>query len=173
MRGWRELRNCWQFQTADRRPRELSGGQRQRVALGRAMVRDAAVFLFDEPLSNLDARLRVTMRAELKRLHSEVRQTFVYVTHDQVEAMTMADRIVVMSNGVVQQLDHPRTFITARKTGSLRSSWATPAMNFLSGKFISQNGQSVLRMAPARIIPDRCTRTARRQYQRNDDRNPS
>src|SRR5206468_454760 len=86
-----------------RYPRQLSGGQRQRVAMGRAIVRDPAVFLFDEPLSNLDAKLRVQMRAEIKELHQRLKTTTVYVTHDQVEAMTMADRIVVMHDGVVEQ----------------------------------------------------------------------
>ena len=89
-----------------RYPRQLSGGQRQRVAMGRAIVRDPAVFLFDEPLSNLDAKLRVQMRAEIKELHQRLKTTTVYVTHDQVEAMTMADRIVVMNDGVVEQVGH-------------------------------------------------------------------
>src|SRR5580693_8106601 len=91
----------------DRKPRQLSGGQRQRVAMGRAIVRDPKVFLFDEPLSNLDAKLRVQMRVEIKRLQQELRATSVYVTHDQVEAMTMADRIVVMNEGVVEQIGSP------------------------------------------------------------------
>ncbi|GAG41145.1 unnamed protein product, partial [marine sediment metagenome] len=91
----------------DRRPRELSGGQRQRVALGRAIVRDPAVFLFDEPLSNLDAKLRVQTRTEIARLHQRLKTTMVYVTHDQVEAMTLGERIVVMNHGVIQQVDTP------------------------------------------------------------------
>src|SRR5512142_2173978 len=91
-----------------RYPRELSGGQRQRVAMGRAIVRDPKVFLFDEPLSNLDAKLRVAMRAEIKALHQRLKTTTVYVTHDQIEAMTMADKIVVMHDGVLQQLDTPQ-----------------------------------------------------------------
>src|SRR5438132_11073184 len=91
----------------DRKPGQLSGGQRQRVAMGRAIVRDPKAFLMDEPLSNLDAKLRVQMRAELKRLHQEFRSTVIYVTHDQMEAMTMADRIAVMSGGVVQQMGTP------------------------------------------------------------------
>ena len=95
----------------ERRPRELSGGQRQRVALGRAIVRDAAVFLFDEPLCNLDAKLRVIMRSELKKLHTELGQTFVYVTHDQAEAMTMADRIAVMSNGQRAAIGDARRYL--------------------------------------------------------------
>jgi len=118
----------------DRKPAQLSGGQRQRVAMGRAMVRDPAVFLFDEPLSNLDAKLRVQMRAELKAMHQRLRQTVVYVTHDQVEAMTLADRIVVMNAGQVAQVgtpaelyDRPRSLFVAGFIGS-------PAMNFLRGR---------------------------------------
>ncbi|MCP8937464.1 ABC transporter ATP-binding protein [Alsobacter sp. SYSU M60028] len=128
----------------ERRPRELSGGQRQRVALGRAMVRDAAVFLFDEPLSNLDARLRVTMRSELKRLHNEIRQTFVYVTHDQVEAMTMADRIAVMSDGRVQQLGTPEDIYYRPANRFVAEFMGTPAMNFLAGRAVVRDGRSAL-----------------------------
>ncbi len=91
----------------DRYPRQLSGGQRQRVAMGRAIVRDPQVFLFDEPLSNLDAKLRVAMRAEIKELHQRLKTTTVYVTHDQIEAMTMADKIVVMHDGIVEQIGAP------------------------------------------------------------------
>src|SRR5207248_5716047 len=91
----------------ERRPKELSGGQRQRVALGRAIVRNPSVFLFDEPLSNLDAKLRVQMRAEIKKLHERLAVTSIYVTHDQVEAMTLGDRVVVMKDGVVQQVGEP------------------------------------------------------------------
>ncbi len=115
-----------------RKPRALSGGQRQRVALGRAIVRKPAVFLFDEPLSNLDARLRVQMRAEIKKLHAQLGTTMVYVTHDQVEAMTMGDRIVVMDSGTIHQVDaplniyhHPADMFVAGFIGS-------PAMNFLT-----------------------------------------
>jgi multiple sugar transport system ATP-binding protein len=117
-----------------RYPRQLSGGQRQRVAMGRAIVRDPAVFLFDEPLSNLDAKLRVQMRAEIKELHQRLKTTTVYVTHDQVEAMTMADRIVVMNNGVVEQMgspldlyDNPANIFVAGFIGS-------PSMNLIKGK---------------------------------------
>jgi multiple sugar transport system ATP-binding protein len=118
----------------DRYPRQLSGGQRQRVAMGRAIVRNPAVFLFDEPLSNLDAKLRVQMRAEIKELHQRLKVTTVYVTHDQIEAMTMADRIVVMNAGVVEQVgtplelyDHPANVFVASFIGS-------PSMNLLKGK---------------------------------------
>jgi multiple sugar transport system ATP-binding protein len=114
-----------------RYPRELSGGQRQRVAMGRAIVRDPKVFLFDEPLSNLDAKLRVAMRAEIKALHQRLKTTTVYVTHDQIEAMTMADRIVVMHDGIIEQIgtplelfDHPQNLFVAQFIGS-------PAMNVL------------------------------------------
>ncbi|MBK6387396.1 MAG: sn-glycerol-3-phosphate ABC transporter ATP-binding protein UgpC [Rhodoferax sp.] len=117
----------------DRFPRELSGGQRQRVAMGRAIVRDPKVFLFDEPLSNLDAKLRVAMRAEIKALHQRLKTTTVYVTHDQIEAMTMADRIVVMHDGIIEQIgtplelfDHPGNLFVAQFIGS-------PAMNVFNG----------------------------------------
>ena len=117
----------------DRYPRELSGGQRQRVAMGRAIVRDPKVFLFDEPLSNLDAKLRVAMRAEIKALHQRLKTTTVYVTHDQIEAMTMADRIVVMHDGIVEQIgtplelfDRPGNLFVAQFIGS-------PAMNVFDG----------------------------------------
>ena len=123
----------------DRYPRQLSGGQRQRVAMGRALVRDPQVFLFDEPLSNLDAKLRVQMRTEIKELHQRLRTTTVYVTHDQIEAMTMADKIVVMHDGVVEQIgaplelyDHPDNLFVAGFIGS-------PAMNLLPGT-IRANG---------------------------------
>jgi len=118
----------------DRYPRELSGGQRQRVAMGRAIVRKPKVFLFDEPLSNLDAKLRVAMRAEIKAMHQRLKTTTVYVTHDQIEAMTMADRIVVMHDGIVEQIgtpldlfDHPGNLFVAQFIGS-------PSMNVMQGK---------------------------------------
>ena len=120
----------------ERYPRQLSGGQRQRVAMGRAIVRDPQVFLFDEPLSNLDAKLRVAMRTEIKELHQRLKTTTVYVTHDQIEAMTMADKIVVMQDGIVEQMgspldlyDHPDNRFVAGFIGS-------PAMNFLEGKLV-------------------------------------
>jgi multiple sugar transport system ATP-binding protein len=133
----------------DRYPRQLSGGQRQRVAMGRAIVRDPQVFLFDEPLSNLDAKLRVAMRTEIKELHQRLKTTTVYVTHDQIEAMTMADRIVVMHDGNVEQIgapldlyDNPANLFVAGFIGS-------PAMNFISGKlgqgneFVADGGFTV------------------------------
>src|SRR5512136_2351376 len=128
----------------DRYPRQLSGGQRQRVAMGRAIVRDPQVFLFDEPLSNLDAKLRVQMRTEIKELHQRLKTTAVYVTHDQIEAMTMADKIVVMNAGKVEQIgtplglyDNPANLFVAGFIGS-------PAMNFLPGK--------LARSGPARLV---------------------
>ncbi|WP_137895879.1 sn-glycerol-3-phosphate ABC transporter ATP-binding protein UgpC [Ramlibacter sp. 2FC] len=128
-------------QLLERYPRELSGGQRQRVAMGRAIVRDPKVFLFDEPLSNLDAKLRVAMRAEIKDLHQRLKTTTVYVTHDQIEAMTMADRIVVMHDGIVEQIgtplelfDRPGNLFVAQFIGS-------PAMNVLKGTLRLADGQ--------------------------------
>lgn len=115
-----------------RKPRALSGGQRQRVALGRAMVRDPAVFLLDEPLSNLDAKLRTTMRSEIARLHKKLETTFVYVTHDQVEAMTMGDRIVVMKDGYMQQVDTPQNLYNMPCNLFVAGFIGTPPMNFVS-----------------------------------------
>ncbi|MDP6708542.1 MAG: sn-glycerol-3-phosphate ABC transporter ATP-binding protein UgpC [Alphaproteobacteria bacterium] len=114
-----------------RRPKQLSGGQRQRVAMGRAIVRNPQVFLFDEPLSNLDAKLRVQMRTEIKKIHQRVQTTVVYVTHDQVEAMTLADRIVVMNEGVIEQVGTPDEMYNTPKTHFVASFIGSPAMNFL------------------------------------------
>jgi multiple sugar transport system ATP-binding protein len=126
----------------ERTPRELSGGQRQRVAMGRAIVRDPKVFLFDEPLSNLDAKLRVAMRAEIKALHQRLKTTVVYVTHDQIEAMTLADRIVVMHDGLIEQIgtplelfDRPGNLFVAQFIGS-------PAMNVIAGTLRREGGRS-------------------------------
>src|SRR6266581_4999601 len=116
-----------------RRPGQLSGGQRQRVAMGRAIVRDPQVFLFDEPLSNLDAKLRVVMRGEIKRLHHRLKTTTVYVTHDQVEAMTMADRIVVMNAGKVEQIGAPLELYDQPDNLFVAGFIGSPAMNFLHG----------------------------------------
>jgi multiple sugar transport system ATP-binding protein len=118
----------------DRRPKALSGGQRQRVALGRAIIRDAGAYLLDEPLSNLDAQLRAGMRAELKRLHGDLRRTFIYVTHDQVEAMTMSDRIAVLKDGVLQQCAPPAEVYERPATMFVASFLGSPAMNFLTGE---------------------------------------
>ena len=123
----------------DRYPRQLSGGQRQRVAMGRAIVRDPKVFLFDEPLSNLDAKLRVQMRAEIKELHQRLKTTTIYVTHDQVEAMTMADRIVVMHDGVVEQIGSPLELYDRPENIFVAGFIGSPAMNLLKGT-IKVNG---------------------------------
>ena len=117
-----------------RYPRQLSGGQRQRVAMGRAIVRDPQVFLFDEPLSNLDAKLRVAMRAEIKELHQRLKTTTVYVTHDQIEAMTMADKIVVMHDGIVEQIGKPLDLYDRPDNLFVASFIGSPAMNFLRGE---------------------------------------
>ncbi|EKE02713.1 MAG: hypothetical protein ACD_20C00344G0002 [uncultured bacterium] len=123
----------------DRKPRQLSGGQRQRVALGRAIVRDPAVFLMDEPLSNLDAKLRVQMRSEIKKLHQKLQTTFVYVTHDQVEAMTMGDRIVVLNQGIIQQVDTPDTIYNKPENMFVASFIGSPAMNFIDVEIVSED----------------------------------
>ena len=118
----------------DRKPGALSGGQRQRVAIGRALVRDVDVFLFDEPLSNLDAKLRTDLRVELKRLHNQLRNTMIYVTHDQVEAMTLADRIAIMRGGQILQFDTPKAIYNRPATKYVADFIGSPAMNFLDGE---------------------------------------
>lgn len=135
-------------QLLDRRPKELSGGQRQRVAMGRAIVRDPKVFLFDEPLSNLDAKLRVQMRAEIKELHQRLRTTTVYVTHDQVEAMTMADRIVVMNAGIVEQVGKPLELYDRPSSMFVAGFLGSPAMNLIKGSVEAADG------APVFCTPD-------------------
>ena len=117
-----------------RKPAALSGGQRQRVAIGRALVRDVDVFLFDEPLSNLDAKLRADLRVELKQLHRQLKNTMIYVTHDQVEAMTLADRIAIMRDGAIQQLDSPGEIYNRPVNRYVADFIGSPAMNFLNGK---------------------------------------
>ena len=116
-----------------RKPAALSGGQRQRVAIGRALVRDVDVFLFDEPLSNLDAKLRTDLRVELKRLHRQLGNTMIYVTHDQVEAMTLADRIAIMKDGVIQQLADPNTIYAKPSNKYVADFIGSPSMNFFNG----------------------------------------
>ncbi len=123
-----------------RKPKQLSGGQRQRVAVGRAIVRQPKAFLFDEPLSNLDAKLRVEMRAELKRLHSTLQTTTIYVTHDQEEAMTLGDRIVVMKDGIIHQAGPPLEVFQKPINRFVASFVGTPPMNFLNGKIVGENG---------------------------------
>lgn len=120
----------------DRKPGALSGGQRQRVAIGRALVREVDVFLFDEPLSNLDAKLRTDLRVELKRLHKKLQNTMIYVTHDQVEAMTLADRISIMKDGVIQQLDAPEVIYAKPCNKYVADFIGSPAMNLFEGKIV-------------------------------------
>ena len=122
----------------DRKPKQLSGGQRQRVALGRAIVRQPKVFLFDEPLSNLDAKLRVQMRAEIIKLHKKLQTTIIYVTHDQVEAMTMADKMIVMKDGVIHQIDSPLVIYNQPKNLFVAGFIGSPAINLMKGKIVSK-----------------------------------
>src|SRR5512136_1190011 len=124
-----------------RKPRQLSGGQRQRVALGRAIVREPKVFLFDEPLSNLDAKLRIAMRSEITKLHQRLQTTFIYVTHDQIEAMTMASRIAVINKGILQQMDTPQTLYDRPDNMFVAGFMGSPAMNFFKGKLRKEDGQ--------------------------------
>jgi multiple sugar transport system ATP-binding protein len=131
-------------QLLSRKPKQLSGGQRQRVAVGRAIVRNPSVFLFDEPLSNLDAKLRVQTRAEISKLHQQLGTTFIYVTHDQVEAMTMATRIAVMKDGVLQQIDTPQNLYDKPDNVFVAGFIGSPAMNFFDAKLRSDNGKMVV-----------------------------
>jgi multiple sugar transport system ATP-binding protein len=124
----------------DRKPSALSGGQRQRVAIGRALVRDVDVFLFDEPLSNLDAKLRAELRVEIKRLHQSLKNTMIYVTHDQIEAMTLADRIAIMKSGVIQQLADPGTIYNKPKNLFVAGFIGSPSMNFINGELVPADG---------------------------------
>jgi multiple sugar transport system ATP-binding protein len=140
-------------QLLERYPRQLSGGQRQRVAMGRAIVRDPQVFLFDEPLSNLDAKLRVAMRAEIKRLHQRLATTTVYVTHDQIEAMTMADKIVVMHDGVVEQIGAPLDIYDRPANRFVASFIGSPAMNFLTGTITIGDTAPAFRTAGGLTLP--------------------
>ncbi|MFL5335166.1 MAG: ABC transporter ATP-binding protein [Geminicoccaceae bacterium] len=137
----------------DRYPRQLSGGQRQRVAMGRAIVRDPQVFLFDEPLSNLDAKLRVQMRTEIKELHQRLKTTAIYVTHDQIEAMTMADRIVVMQHGVVEQLGAPLELYDRPVNLFVAGFIGSPAMNFIEARVTSNNGRPIAVAANGAALP--------------------
>jgi multiple sugar transport system ATP-binding protein len=132
-----EILNLHKYLT--RRPRQLSGGERQRVALGRAIVRKPKVFLFDEPLSNLDAKMRVTMRAEIHKLRMRLQTTFIYVTHDQTEAMTMGDRIVVMKSGVIQQCAQPMTIYDKPANQFVASFIGTPPINLLKGTILKKD----------------------------------
>ena len=141
----------------ERKPKALSGGQRQRVALGRAMVRNPAVFLLDEPLSNLDAKLRTTMRTELTKLHKRLETTFVYVTHDQIEAMTMGDRIVVMHDGLIQQVDTPQNLYDYPCNLFVAGFIGTPPMNLMDGRVEKVDDRYVVRVGSAELplLPER------------------
>jgi multiple sugar transport system ATP-binding protein len=143
----------------ERFPRQLSGGQRQRVAMGRAIVRDPQVFLFDEPLSNLDAKLRVQMRTEIKELHLRLKTTSVYVTHDQIEAMTMADTIVVMNGGNVEQIGSPLELYDDPANLFVAGFIGSPAMNFLPGQF-AQRGAAAVKLTNASELPAPACREA-------------
>ena len=135
----------------DRRPGQLSGGQRQRVAIGRAIVREPAAFLFDEPLSNLDAALRVGMRLEISELHKRLQTTMIYVTHDQVEAMTMADKIVVLRAGVIEQVGAPLDLYTAPRNLFVAGFIGSPNMNFIEGNAAAQHGAHTIGVRPEHI----------------------
>src|SRR6187431_925466 len=137
----------------ERRPRELSGGQRQHVAMGRAIVRNPKVFLFDEPLSNLDAKLRVQMRIEIKKVHQKVRTTTVYVTHDQVEAMTLADRVVVMNRGRIEQIGTPNELYHKPATKFVASFIGSPAMNFIPCRLEGVGGKLHVRLTDRISFP--------------------
>jgi len=142
-------------QLLDRKPKAMSGGQRQRVALGRAIVRDPAVFLFDEPLSNLDAKLRVQTRAEISKLHQRLGTTFIYVTHDQVEALTMADRIAVMRDGVLQQADSPTNLYDHPGNVFVAGFIGSPSMNFFSGSITGTADEMYLDSGSVRLrVPE-------------------
>jgi multiple sugar transport system ATP-binding protein len=144
----------------DRRPKALSGGQRQRVAMGRAIVRNPKVFQFDEPLTNLDAKLRVQMRTEIKRVHQKVKTTTVYVTHDQVEAMTLADRVVVMNNGIIEQIGPPQELYHKPRTRFVAGFIGSPAMNFLPCT-VESNGDALrVRLSDKIALPVPASRAA-------------
>ena len=137
----------------DRRPRQLSGGQKQRAAMGRAMVRNPKVFLFDEPLSNLDAKLRVQMRTEIKRVHQQLKTTTIYVTHDQIEAMTLADYVVVMNRGRIEQVGTPHELYHAPKTRFVAGFMGSPAMNFIPCT-IERNASALsIRLSDGMVFP--------------------
>jgi len=143
-----------------RRPKQLSGGQRQRVAMGRAIVRNPKVFLFDEPLSNLDAKLRVQMRTEIKKVHQKVRTTSVYVTHDQVEAMTLADRVVVMNGGRIEQVGPPNELYHHPRTRFVAGFIGSPAMNFLPCRLVERSGALAVELPGDLSLPVPGSRTA-------------
>src|SRR6187551_1043169 len=153
-----------------RRPKQLSGGQRQRVAMGRAIVRNPKVFLFDEPLSNLDAKLRVQMRTEIKRVHQKVKTTTVYVTHDQVEAMTLADRVVVMNAGKIEQIGTPNDLYHNPATRFVAGFIGSPAMNFMPCRLEDVGGKLHIRLTDRIAFPLPPARAARYQNVARTDR---
>jgi multiple sugar transport system ATP-binding protein len=148
----------------DRKPKQLSGGQRQRVAVGRAIVREPAVFLFDEPLSNLDAKLRVQTRAQLTRLHQRLATTFIYVTHDQVEAMTMASRIAVMKDGLLQQIDSPQQLYDHPLNVFVGGFIGSPSMNFFDATLVESDGKLEINAGGFRIEVPEPKATAWREH---------
>ena len=150
----------------ERRPKALSGGQKQRVALGRAIVRNPKVFLLDEPLSNLDAKLRASMRTELTKLHKQVETTFIYVTHDQVEAMTMATRIVVMRDGLIQQVDTPQNLYDSPCNLFVAGFIGTPQMNFITGKLVKKDNDlyAMIGTAALKLPADKANNPALKEY---------
>jgi multiple sugar transport system ATP-binding protein len=154
----------------DRKPKQLSGGQRQRVAMGRAIVRNPKVFLFDEPLSNLDAKLRVQMRIEIKKVHQKVRTTTVYVTHDQVEAMTLADRVVVMNHGRIEQIGTPNELYHKPATRFVAGFIGSPAMNFMPCRLEDVSGKLHVRLTDRISFPLPPARAARYQSVKRDEK---
>jgi len=139
-------------QYLDRKPKALSGGQRQRVAIGRAIVRDPAVFLMDEPLSNLDAKLRNQMRAEIIKLRERINTTFIYVTHDQTEAMTLGDRIVIMRDGYIQQIGTPQEVFTHPYNLFVAGFIGTPQMNFFDAKLLKEDGKYLVELGGLKVV---------------------
>lgn len=154
----------------DRKPKEMSGGQRQRVALGRAIVRQPKVFLMDEPLSNLDAKLRVQTRAELSKLHQKLETTFIYVTHDQTEAMTMGSRIVVLKDGVVQQVDSPTNLYERPRNVFVAGFIGSPQMNFIEARLTEKNGKMVATYAggETEMMPEKAALIKEQNYTGRD-----
>ena len=152
-----------------RKPKALSGGQRQRVAMGRAIVRNPKVFLYDEPLSNLDAKLRVQMRTEIKKVHQLVPTTTIYVTHDQVEAMTLADRVVVMNHGRIEQVGPPQELYHHPKTRFVAGFIGSPAMNFLTARIAGAPGALAVQLADGQSLPIPASRQDRYAAQRDRD----
>ena len=153
----------------ERKPKALSGGQRQRVAMGRAIVRNPKVFLFDEPLSNLDAKLRVQMRTEIKKVHQLVPTTTVYVTHDQVEAMTLADRVVVMNGGIIEQVGPPQELYHHPTSKFVAGFIGSPAMNFLPGRLVGDNNGLAVQLEDGQTLPVPPARADRYGAARNGD----